>query len=121
MHMKEELKEWLGIKPADFVVYAAGAAIVWTYYSRNTALDVVLSVAATALCILACLIGMRADPRLSALSNAVKRLGYPACLVAALVCIYLNFSRWNAPPKRPSQQLANHNIRITVSHLPSSG
>jgi hypothetical protein len=117
-NMKEELKEWLGIKPADFVVYAAGAAIVWMYFSRNTALDVVLSVVAVALCVLACFIGMRPDPRLSALANAAKRVGYPACLLATLGCIYLNFTSWNAPPKRPSQQLAkhDHNARITVSH-----
>lgn len=63
--MREELKEWLGIKPTDFVVYAAGAAIVWMYFNRSTALDVVLSVAAVALCLLACFMGMRPDTRLS--------------------------------------------------------
>ena len=94
--MKEELKEWLGIKPADFAVYAAAGAVIWMYFTPSTVLDVVLSVVAIGLCILACLIGMRPDTRLSALSNGVKRVAYPACLLAVLVCIYLNFTRWHS-------------------------
>ena len=93
--MNEELKEWLGIKPADFVVYAAAAAVVGMYLNKNFILDVALSVLAVSLCVLACIIGMPAERRLSAFSNFVKRVAYPGCLVAVLICVYLNFTRWN--------------------------
>lgn len=105
--MNEELKEWLGIKPADFLVYVAGGAIVWMYFIQSTALDVILSVAAVVLCAVACIIGMRPHQQLSLLANRTKRFAYPACLLAALVCIYLNFTRWNASrPNQPLQRTA---------------
>jgi hypothetical protein len=94
--MNEELKEWLGIKPADFAVYAAGGAVVWMYFTPSAILDIVLSAVAIGFCVLGCLIGMRPDTRLSALSNGIKRVAYPACLLATIVCICLNFIRWNA-------------------------
>jgi hypothetical protein len=93
--MNEELKEWLGIKPADLILYVAGAAVIGMYFNRNVALDIVLSIIAASLCVLSCVMGMRPEPGLSAFSNFVKRVTYPACLVAVLVCIYLNFARWN--------------------------
>jgi len=94
--MKEELKEWLGIKPADFVVYIALAAVTWMYFTKSVALDFILSVVAVVLCSLSCFIGMRSDVRLSAPTNFLKRVSYPACLVMVLVCVYLNFAKWNA-------------------------
>lgn len=94
--MNEELKEWLGIKPADFAVYAATAAVVGMYFTTSAAFDIVLSAVAMGFCVLGCWIGMRPDTRLSALSNGIKRVVYPACLLAVLVCIYLNFTHWNA-------------------------
>ena len=94
--MKEETKEWLGIKPADFAAYCAFAAVVWMYHTNSVALDVILTVVAAALCSLSCFIGMRSDARLAATTNWLRRVTYPACLVAVLVCVYLNFTRWNA-------------------------
>jgi hypothetical protein len=40
---------------------------------------------------------MRPNPRLSAFSNFNKRVSYPACLIAVIVCIYLNFNLWQRP------------------------
>lgn len=93
--MNEELKEWLGIKPADFVVYVAAGAVVWMYFNKSVTLDVILTVVALVLCSLSCFIGVRPDARLAASTNFLKRVSYPACLVAVLVCVYLNFTRWN--------------------------
>ena len=95
MPMKEETKEWLGIKPADFAVYGAFGSIVWMYFNKSFELDVALSVVAVALCVLSCFLGMRPDARLHATTNFLKRITYPAYVVAALVCVYLNFTRWN--------------------------
>jgi hypothetical protein len=94
--MNEELKEWLGIKPADFAIYAAAAAVIGMYFTPSAVLDIVLSIVAIGLCILGCLVGMRLDTRLSAFSNVIKRVAYPVCLFAVLACIYLNFTKWNA-------------------------
>jgi len=94
--MKEELKEWLGIKPADFLVYAGLGSVVWMYYTKNVALDGILSVVAVATCGLSCFIGVRPDARLSPTTNFLKRVSYPAWLVLALICIFLNFTKWNA-------------------------
>jgi hypothetical protein len=94
--MNEELKEWLGIKPADLVVYVAAGAVVWMYVNKNVTLDVLLSAVAVVLCGLSCFLGTRHDARLTRTTNLFKRVAYPACLVAALICVYLNFSTWNA-------------------------
>jgi hypothetical protein len=40
--MNEELKEWLGIRPADLVTYAAAAAVVGMYFNQNVILDIAL-------------------------------------------------------------------------------
>lgn len=92
---KEELKEWFGIKPADFAVYAAAAGIYGMYVSNNFIVDVVLSTLVLALCLVACVLGMRTVPGLSSITNAFKKLAYPICLIAALVFTYQNFSSWN--------------------------
>lgn len=94
--MNEELKEWLGIAPADFLVYAAAGAVAGMYYSNDTPLDVVLSLVAGVLCILSCVVGMKTDPRMSRFSNRVKRISYPGCLLVVVLCIILNFTRWNS-------------------------
>ena len=94
--MKEELKEWLGLKPADFLVYVALGAVVWMYYAKSETLDGFLSVVAVVFCGISCFIGVRPDARLTATTNFLKRVSYPAWLVVVLVCVYLNFTRWNA-------------------------
>jgi len=94
--MKEELKEWLGVMPADFVFYAAAVAVAWMYFSKNAVLDIILSVVSSVLCIASCFMGMRPNHRLSGFTNFIKRIAYPVCSIVVLVCIYLNFARWNA-------------------------
>ena len=94
--MNEELKEWLGVKPADFAVYAALGAVVGMYSNKFVALDIALAVAAVVFGGLSCVLGMRPDARLGTTTNFLKRVSYPAWLVVVIVCIYLNFARWNA-------------------------
>ena len=93
--MHEEAKEWLGIKPADLFVYVAAGAIVWMYYTKSVVLDVALAAVAVISCIVSCVVGMRSDDQLSSVTNSLKKVAYPGCLIAALVCIYLNFTSWN--------------------------
>lgn len=91
----EELKEWIGIKPADLLLYVACGAIVVMYFTKSVLLDSALSVVAIVLCIISCFVGMRGGQNLSRFTNIVKKIIYPLCLVAALVLIYFNFTRWN--------------------------
>ena len=91
----EELKEWIGIKPTDLLVYAACGAIVGMYFTKSVLLDSALSVVAIVLCIISCFVGMRAGENLTGFMNMIKKVIYPLCLVATLVLIYFNFTRWN--------------------------
>jgi hypothetical protein len=93
--MSEELKEWLGVKPADFLVYAAIGSVLIMYFGQSTRVDVLMSFLAVGACGGSCYWGMKSDPRVSPFTNVVKKVSYPFCLVAALVCIYLNFQVWN--------------------------
>lgn len=94
--MNEELKEWLGVKPADLIVYSAGGAVAWMYFNRQLTIDILLSGIAVILCVVSCFMGMPADRRLSKIANFIKRVAYPGCLIATLICVYLNFTRWNS-------------------------
>lgn len=91
----EELKEWVGLKPADVAVYAAGAAIIAMYFTRNLVADTILTALAILLATIACVVGMRRDPHLSAGTNLVKKVSYPLTLVVVLVLICVNFFAWN--------------------------
>lgn len=90
----EELREWIGLKPADLLVYAAIAALVGMLFSVWRMLDIGLAVLAVGCCIAACALGMKADPRLSRLTNLTKKLTYPAFLIGALVFVFLFFFVW---------------------------
>lgn len=89
--MNRELKEWLGIAPADFPVYAAAICVAAIFFTNNFPLELVLSVLAVTCSIAACFIGMKKDPQVSALTNAIKLLAYPFCLALATFLIALNF------------------------------
>lgn len=93
--MSEELKKWFGLRPADLLIYLAGGAVVGMYFVRGLVVDIVLAASALAFCVAACSVGMKWDFRITALSNWMKRLSYPACVLLALFFLYLNFTRWN--------------------------
>ena len=94
--MNNELKEWLGIAPADFPVYLATVCIVVIFFSKNFPLDVVLSVLTVSCTIASCFIGMKKDPNVSAFTNSIKLIAYPFCLALATFLIALNFLYWNS-------------------------
>jgi hypothetical protein len=93
--MDAELKEWLGITPADFMVYAAAVVVGAMYLIPNALTDAVLAFVAILLCVAACRSGMTPDPHVSTLANWAKRVSYPLSLAIVLVCVGLNFFAWN--------------------------
>lgn len=92
--MKESTKEWLGIKPADFVIYAGYLLLVPVYYSSNQLIDIALSLAGLLLCLASCWLGMKPHPDLGKFTNFVKLVAYPACTALYIYAVYLNFSVW---------------------------
>lgn len=92
---KSELREWLGIAPADIPVWGAVIALGVMYLVKSTTIDIVLSVLAIGLTIFSCFIGMKHDDRLSKLANLIKKIFYPVSVLFCAVVIYLNFTQWN--------------------------
>jgi hypothetical protein len=92
---KNELREWVGIAPADLPVWGAFILVGVMYLVKSAMVDIGLSMLAVGLTIFSCFIGMRYDERVSKRINLMKKISYPACVALCLVLIYLNFTRWN--------------------------
>ena len=90
--MKESTKEWLGIKPADFMIYAAFILLLPVYFFSEWALDVVLSLLGLGLCLTSCWLGMQPHAELDKVTNFLKLVTYPGCTVFFMYLVYLNFS-----------------------------
>lgn len=90
--MRESVKEWLGIKPADFIIYAGFSLLIPIYYSKNLVIDVSCTILGLILCLISCKIGMKPHPELGKVNNLVKLLAYPICTLVFSYLSYLNFS-----------------------------
>lgn len=94
--MNNELKEWLGIAPADFPVYFATICVVAMFFNSHFLFDIVLSVLAISGTIFSCFVGMKKDPMVSPFTNSIKLISYPFCLGLATFLTALNFLYWNS-------------------------
>lgn len=92
--MKEWQKEWLGIKPADFIIYAGFLLLVPAYYSSMLIADVILLSIGFVLCLVSCWIGIKPHPGLGKTNNLLKVIAYPIGSLLFLYCAYLNFTAW---------------------------
>lgn len=90
-----ELREWLGLAPADGLVALAGLAVVGMRLIKNAYVDAFWAAAIVVLCVEACRVGMRPSAELSRLTNAAKSVFYPATLALGVLTIILNFALWN--------------------------
>ena len=95
MAQNRELLEWLGLTPADLLVYLAAAAIAAMFFVHDAATDAVLAVAGVALALASCPLGMARDPEVSATTNAVKRASYPLCVVIAVAAVVVHYVLFN--------------------------
>lgn len=86
-----ELMEWLGLTPADLLVYLSLGALVPMFFTRDATLDALCALAALALAVAACPIGMKRDPKVSAFTNAVKYWSYPVWLLLAVGTIAAHY------------------------------
>ena len=92
--MKESTKEWLGIKPADLVIYLAFATLIPAIIVKSAIFDVVILSVGVILCFISCKLGMKRNPKLGKINNAIKLIAYPGTTVFFLYLCYLNFTKW---------------------------
>jgi hypothetical protein len=90
-----ELREWLGVKPADLLAYVGIAAVVAMFYVTDATMDMGLAALGVVLAIAACPIGMKANPQLSKFTNAVKLVSYPLVVLGLLVAIGFHYNLHN--------------------------
>jgi signal peptidase I len=86
----EELREWLGLKPADLLVYIATGAIIAMYFV-SPPIDLIFAIGGVVFTLAACPIGMRSSPSVSRFTNRAKKVAYPSCVAIALVFIFFHF------------------------------
>ena len=91
-----ELREWLGLTPADLIVSVAVIALVAMYFVSDPVVDVVLAAIGLLLTVAACPVGMKRDPELSSFTNTAKLVSYPIFVllgIGAIAAHYALFSR----------------------------
>lgn len=97
--LSAEARAWMGLEPADFPIYAAMGGAFSLFYVVNVPLELLISLASLALGTFSCILGMRAKPEFSRLTNAMKLIGYPAGMLVVVMFIALNFLSWNPNPQ----------------------
>ncbi len=95
MGKNSELLEWLGLTPADLLVYLAIAAVGAMFFVHDSAIDLTLAAAGVGLALASCPLGMPRDPDVSNLTNVIKRVSYPLCVVLALVAVAVHYIWFN--------------------------
>jgi len=93
--LKEQTKEWLGIKQADLILYLGFLMLIPVYIFQDVVLDSIFVLIGFSLCIVSCFKGMRGHHELSKFTNFVKSVAYPAAAVFFLRLAYLNYTSWN--------------------------
>ena len=76
MARNSELMEWLGLTPADLLIYCAIAAVAAMFFVHDVVVDIVLAIVGVGLALAACPIGMAREPDVSNFTNAIKRGTY---------------------------------------------
>ena len=97
--LSAEAREWLGIAPADLLIYAAMLGAFSLFYVVNIPLELLISLVAVVLGLYACVVGLKPNPQFSRLTNVMKLAGYPAGMFVVVLFIALNFLSWNPNPQ----------------------
>lgn len=96
--MDHELREWLSLAPADLVCYASYGCLIGLYFTPSGWPDWRLGGAAVLLSLLACVIGMRRDDKVSDFTNLMKLISYPLnaafVLLIPFIHAWLNDGEW---------------------------
>ena len=95
MAKNNELLEWLGLTPADMLVYLALAAIGAMFVVHDRTTDIILAVAGVGLGLASCPLGMARDPEVSKLTNAIKFASYPIFVALAMIAVAVHYVWFN--------------------------
>lgn len=90
----DELREWLGVAPADIPCWFSIFALAGMFLLDSGAADVALAVIATAAAALAWGIALRTKPNVSAFTNVVRLIAYPLNLLFTLAVIAFHYWYW---------------------------
>jgi hypothetical protein len=90
----DELREWLGVAPADIPCWFSIFALVGMFVIDNDAADVTLAIIAVAAASLAWGIALRTKPNVSAFTNVVRMVSYPANLLITFAAIAFHYWYW---------------------------
>lgn len=92
---KYEWRELLSLAPADILLWGAGGCLIGMKFINDPVKDSILAAVAVTLAIASCFVGMKKDERVSVLTNRLKKISYPVCLIVVVLIIFLNFLKWN--------------------------
>jgi len=92
---KYEWRELLSLAPADILVWGACGCLTGMRLLADPVKDSILAALAVILAIASCFVGMKRDDRVSELTNKLKKISYPVCLIIVIFIIFLNFMKWN--------------------------
>ena len=90
--VKESTKEWLGIKPADFIIYSGFVFLIPAFQVEASFLKFIFVVLGFSLCLVSCKYGMPQHSELNRFNNLVKKIAYPIATFIYLYLGYLSFS-----------------------------
>lgn len=89
-----ELREWLGLMPADFLIYIALGMAGSFYFINDVRFEIAISIVALVTAIISCKIGMKPDEKISNAANIGKKYSYPLCFLILIGILWLNFAHW---------------------------
>ncbi|MCV6614218.1 MAG: hypothetical protein OIF35_04510 [Cellvibrionaceae bacterium] len=91
--MGEHTKEWFGVKPADFAIYAGFILLVLAQYIDAPIVVVTLLLLGLLFCLLSCWLGMSPNPVLDDFTNYIKLAAYPVLTLHYLM--FADLFGWN--------------------------
>jgi hypothetical protein len=90
----DELREWLGVAPADIPCWLAIFALVGMFIINHDGIDLALAVIAVVLACVAWGIALRTKPNVSTFTNVVRHISYPANLLITLAAVAFHYWYW---------------------------
>lgn len=92
---RRELRELLGVAPADLASYAGAIALAVPFFSKSPIADYAFSAIGIGFLGLACWIGMRPDPALAQWLNIVRLISYPFLLLVGIGAVAAHYLFFN--------------------------
>lgn len=111
-----ELREWLGLTPADLPCWAAAILFILCFSSGEGALAASMAAGSIVLAGIGWAIGGRRNPQLGALHNRVKRWAYPLFLTIIVVGVVYRYTRVNRTTDDPIDPNAMHSLVTSAPH-----